>query len=106
MKDHSPHLRIIGQLAQEYDQKYRELEKLISEIPQENILPQLRALAERTTDCFRAAQIALLSIPELSEGEESEKALKAVTALSRAFDEIRILFHFLFEKSYQGPDQV
>ena len=41
MKDHSPHLRIIGQLAQEYDQKYRELEKLISEIPQQNILPQI-----------------------------------------------------------------
>ena len=36
MKDHSPQLRIIGQLAQEYDEKYRELERLISEIPQEN----------------------------------------------------------------------
>jgi hypothetical protein len=105
VKDHSPHLRIIGQLAQEYDQKYRELEKLISEIPQENIRPHLRALAERTTDCFRSAQIALLSTPELAEGEPSEMALKAVTALCRAFDEMRILFHFLFENSSQGPDQ-
>ena len=32
MKNHSPHLQIIGQLAQEYDEKYRELEKQISEI--------------------------------------------------------------------------
>ncbi|MGO9376129.1 MAG: hypothetical protein ACLQBD_29115 [Syntrophobacteraceae bacterium] len=106
MTDHSPHLQIIGQLAQEYDQKYRELEKLISEIPQENILPQIMALAERTTDRFRSAQMALISIPELFAGEEGEMALKAMTALCRAFDEMRILFHFLFENSHQGPDQV
>ncbi|MGA2224442.1 MAG: hypothetical protein ABSH41_08380 [Syntrophobacteraceae bacterium] len=106
MTDHSPHLQIIGQLAQEYDQKYRELEKLISEIPQENIVPQIMALAERTTDRFRSAQMALISIPELFEGEERERALKAMTALCRAFDEMRILFHFLFENSHQGPDQV
>ncbi len=97
MKDHSPHRRIIGQLAQEYDQKYRELEKLISEIPPENILQQLRALAERTTDRFRSAQVALLSVPEIFEGENKEEATKAMTALCRAFDEMRILFHFLFE---------
>lgn len=106
MKDHSPQLRIIGQLAQEYDEKYRELERLISEIPRENVLPQMRALAERTTDRFRSAQIALVSIPELFEGEEGERALQAVTALCRSFDEMRILFHFLFENSPQRADQV
>ncbi len=105
MKDHSPHLRIIGQLAQEYDQKHRELEKLISEIPQENVPAQLGGLAERTTDRFRSAQMALISRPELFEGEEREGTLEAVTALCRAFDEMRILIHFLLENSRQGPDQ-
>ena len=66
----------------------------------------MRALAERTTDRFRSAQIALISIPELFDGEEGEGALQAVTALCRAFDEMRILFHFLFENSPQGHDQV
>ena len=106
MKDHSPHLRIIGQLAQEYDEKYRELEKLISETQPEIIPPQLRALAERATDRFRSAQVAMLSMPELFDGEERQSALQAVTAQCRAFDEMRILFHFLFENSSQGADQV
>ncbi len=97
MKDHSPHLRIIGQLAQEYDEKYRELEKLISEIPPENILPQLRALAERSTDRFRSAQVTLLSTPGLFEGDGKKEITMAMTSLCRAFDEMRILFHFLFE---------
>ncbi|MGA3113224.1 MAG: hypothetical protein ABSF90_02190 [Syntrophobacteraceae bacterium] len=98
MENHSPHLQIIGQLAREYDEKYRELEKLISETPPDNIAPQLRALAERATDRFRSAQIAMLSIPELFDGEEGQGAVQAMTALCRAFDEMRILFHFLFEK--------
>ena len=106
MKSNSPQLEIIEHLAREYDEKYRELQKLISEIPRENIPPQMSALAERTTDRFRSAQMALISIPELFEGEERERALKAMTALCRAFDEMRILFHFLFENSHQGPDQV
>jgi len=63
MKDHSPPLQIIGQLAREYDEKYRELEKLISETQPEIIPPQLRALAERATDRFRSAQVAMLSMP-------------------------------------------
>jgi hypothetical protein len=97
MKNQSPHLQIIGQLAQEYDEKYRELEKQVSEIQADNIPPQLRALADRTTDRFRAAQIAMLSMPELFEGEQSEKALQAITGMCRAFDEMRILFHFLIQ---------
>jgi hypothetical protein len=97
MKNHPPHLQIIGQLAQEYDGKYRELEKRIAEIPPDSILSQLSALADRTTDHFRAAQIALLSIPESFVGEEGEKALQALTSMCRAFDEMRILFHFLVQ---------
>ncbi|MGA2402872.1 MAG: hypothetical protein ABSG91_14400 [Syntrophobacteraceae bacterium] len=106
MKDQSPHLQIIGQLAQQYDEKYRELEKLISGIPPDNILPQLRALAERTTDRFRSAQMSLLSAPELFEGEERQRNLQAMTALCRAFDEMCILFHFLSENLSQRPDKV
>ena len=102
MKDNSPQLSIIGQLAREYDQKYRELEKLISETKPDSILPQLRALAERATDRFRSAQIAMLSIPELFEREEGQGAVEAMTALCRAFDEMRILFNFLFENHFQA----
>lgn len=97
MEDHSPHLQIIGQLAREYEQKYKELETLVSQSPEEMILPQLKALSERTTDRFRAAQITLLSVPGLFEGKEKEKALLAATALCSAFDEMRILFQFLVD---------
>ena len=102
MKGHSPHLRIIGQLAREYDEKYRHLEKLISETQPEIILPQLRALAEHATDRFRSAQTAMLSMPELFDGEERQRAVQAMEALCRAFDEMRILFHFLFENRSQA----
>jgi hypothetical protein len=97
MKNHSPRLQIIGQLAQEYDEKYRELERQISEISPDRVVPQLMALADRTTDHFRSAQVAMLSMPELFEGEEKESALQAMTAMCRAFDEMRILFQFMTE---------
>lgn len=103
MEERSPsHLRIIGQLAQEYEQKYRELETLIAEIPPERIVPQLRALAERTTDRFRSAQVALLSAPGLF--EEESTAMQAAMALCRAFDEMRILFQFLLENGVKNSD--
>ncbi len=98
MDDHTPrHLNIIGQLAQEYEQKYKQLETLISERPPEEAIVQLRALAERTTDRFRAAQMALLTTPELFEGEKGETTMRAATALCSAFDELRILFQFLLQ---------
>ncbi len=107
MNDHSPHLRIIGQLAREYEQKYNELEKLVSESPPEKVFLQLRALAERSTDRFRSAQVALFSTPGLFEGKERETSLQAATAMSRAFDEIRILFQFVLQNPAEGkaPEQ-
>lgn len=102
MKDHPPHLQIIGQLAQGYDEKYRELEKLLSETRPENIAPQLRALAERATERFRSAQAAILSTPRLFQGDESQEAVHALATLCRAFDEMHILFHFLLEKHSQA----
>ena len=104
MKDSSPHLRIIGQLAREYDEKYRELEELISETKPDHVLPQLKALAERATDRFRSAQIAMISVKELFEGQEGQEAVQAMTALCRAFDEMRILFNFLFENQSQAEN--
>ncbi len=96
MVDHpQSQLKIIGQLAREYEQKYKDLEMLLSEMPAESVLPQLQALAERTTDRFRAAQTALFSTSGFADGEEGQTALKAATALCSAFDEMRILQQFI-----------
>ncbi|MHC1729983.1 MAG: hypothetical protein AB9866_28950 [Syntrophobacteraceae bacterium] len=104
MENNSPQIQIIGQLAREYEEKYRELEALILEIPKENVLPQLKALAERSTDRFRSAQVALLGIPGLFEGEDAQTATLAVTALGSAFDEMRILFQSLLENLPEKSD--
>ncbi len=102
MQDNSPQLSIIEQLSREYDEKYRNLEKLVSESTPADIPPQLMALAEQAAARFRSAQAAIFSLPELFEDGMSRKALPALTGLFRAFDEMRILFHFLFENYRQG----
>jgi len=94
VKGDPPQLVIIEQLSREYDEKYRNLEKLVSESTPEDIPPQLMALAERAADRFRFAQATILSLPGTF---EEDAALPAMTALFRAFDEMRILFQFLFE---------
>ena len=63
MKNNSPRLEIIGHLAREYDEKYHELGKLISEIRPESMPSQLKALEERCVKNFRSAQAAMLSVP-------------------------------------------
>jgi len=98
MINQSPnYLAIIGQLAKEYEQKFNDLEGLVSASPTEEVLPQLTALAERTTDRFRAAQMALISSPTLLEAKEGDIALPAATALCSSFDEMRILFEMLLQ---------
>ncbi len=98
MDEHSPdHLQIIGQLAREYEEKYKELETFISQVPPEKIISQLQGLAERSTDRFRSAQVALFSAPDIFDGEQRQHALMAATAMCRAFDEMRILFQFFLE---------
>ncbi|MDR3555219.1 MAG: hypothetical protein P4L55_10730 [Syntrophobacteraceae bacterium] len=97
MKGDPPQLLIIEQLSREYDEKYRNLEKLVSESTTEEIPPQLMGLAERAADRFRSAQATLLSLPATFEEDAVHTALPAMTALFRAFDEMRILFQFLFE---------
>lgn len=102
MKDESPQLAIIEQLSREYDEKCQNLEKLISESAPEDVAPQLMALAERAAGRFRTAQAAIFSLPGIFEDDRSGKVLPTMTALFRAFDEMRILFHFLFE-NYRQP---
>ncbi|MGC9195245.1 MAG: hypothetical protein ACP5IL_07295 [Syntrophobacteraceae bacterium] len=98
MKDDSPQLVIIEQLSREYDEKYKDLEKLISESNAEDIASQIMALAERAAEHFRSAQATLLCMPEIFKEDTDKKLLPAMTTLFRSFDEMRILFHFLFDK--------
>ena len=95
MKDDPPQLAIIEQLSREYDEKYKDLEKLISEINKEDAAPQIMALAERAAERFRSAQAKLLCMPEMFKEDTDKKLLPAMTTLFRSFDEMRILFHFL-----------
>ena len=99
MKDDSPQIVIIEQLSREYDEKYRNLEKLISDSDPEDVAPQLMALAERAAERFRSAQAAILSLPEITQSDTG--VLPAMSALFRTFDEMRILFHFLYESYRQ-----
>ncbi|MGC8494088.1 MAG: hypothetical protein ACP5SH_20380 [Syntrophobacteraceae bacterium] len=99
MKDDSPQVVIIEQLSREYDEKYRNLEKLISDTDPEDVPPQLMALAERAAEHFRSAQAAILSLPEITRSDSG--ALPAMSVLFRTFDEMRILFHFLYESYRQ-----
>ena len=102
MKDNSPQLQIIGQLALEYDEKYRKLEKLISETQPEKVALKLSALAEQTVDRFRSAEIDILSRPDLFEGEKMQNVKESLMTLCRTFDEMRLLFLFLFGNCSYG----
>jgi hypothetical protein len=90
-------LERLGQLAREYDRKYRELEQFAENAQAQDLLAQTKVLAERTTDRFRTAQHELLSTLTSSENPEQSRQLEAVMALSSCFDEIRILFQVLHQ---------
>jgi hypothetical protein len=90
------HLRILGQLALEYEKKYTELEEIIRTAKPEMVAHQLRLRSELTTDRFRAAQQALFESLSSKEGEV-EMQQQAAVALCRCFDEMRILFQFLLD---------
>ncbi|MDY0039550.1 MAG: hypothetical protein RBS57_04510 [Desulforhabdus sp.] len=98
MQDHAQnYLRILGQLAQEYQQKFAELEKLCQNAQPQVVLPQLKARAELTTDHFRGAQQFLLTLLDKNQTLENEDLFKAVTTACRCFDEMRILFNVLLD---------
>ena len=94
-------LQHLGQLAREYDRKFRELEEFAQNAPHEDLVTQLRALGERTTDRFRAAQQALLAMFAASENSDRNQQLEAFIALSSCFDEMRILFQILLQNKSQ-----
>jgi hypothetical protein len=95
-------LQNLGQLAREYDRKYRELEQFAENAQPEDLSGQLKVMAERTTDRFRAAQQALLATLAAGDNPEQTQQLEAVMALSSCFDEIRILFQILHQHRSQA----
>jgi hypothetical protein len=95
-------LQNLGQLAREYDRKYRELEQFAENAQPEDLSGQLKVMAERTTDRFRAAQQGLLATLAAGDNPEQTQQLEAVMALSSCFDEIRILFQILHQHRSQA----
>lgn len=95
-----PHniLQHLGQLARDYDRKYRELEEFAQHAQPEDLTTQIRALGERTTDRFRAAQQALLALFANERAGEQQSQIEALMALSSCFDEMRILFQIVLER--------
>jgi hypothetical protein len=95
--DSAQHLQLLNQLAREYQQKFQELEDAIRDMPPAAVLHQLRTYAEMSTDRFRGAQQALFA-SMTPDSEENKEILRAVTALCRCFDEMRILFQALLDR--------
>lgn len=91
-------LQYLGQLAKEYDRKSRELEEYAESASPEALKTQVKALGERTTDRFRAAQQALLAILAESESTDEHPPIEALIALSSCFDEMRILLQVMLER--------
>jgi hypothetical protein len=99
MEEHNAgHLQIVGQLAREYEQKTRELEEIVRQADPSMLLHQIRLRGELTTDRFRAAQMVLLTSAASISGNESDEPWKALIALCRCFDEMRILFQCLLDR--------
>jgi hypothetical protein len=102
MEDSShDHLQILGQLALEYEQKQKELQKIIQDADPDRILQQLVFRAELTTDHFRSAQRVLLTLLCATDENRKDEVKKAAIALCRCFDEMRILFQSLADRSYK-----
>jgi len=92
-------LRTLGQLAREYEEKYKQLEELSVGTDADSLARQLRIQAEVTTDRFRSAQMPLLTLLSTAASEEeSEKAYTTAISLCRCFDEMRILFQILAQR--------
>ena len=96
------HLHHLGQLAGDYDRKYRELEEFAHNAQPDELMTQLELLGERTTDRFRAAQQALLAMLSAGENPDQNQHIEALLALCSCFDEMRILFQILHQKRSQA----
>jgi len=105
MEEHAQdHLRILGQLAREYEKKYQELQEAVKKAQPEMVPQMLRLRGDMTTDQFRAAQVVLLSKLALETDSQEADAHRAATALCRCFDEMRILFEILLEHFFKSRD--
>lgn len=91
-------LQILSQLAAEYQAKFADLEAFARDLPDEELIQQLGALGERTTDHFRGAQQAMFSMLPESGEPGGQPHLQALTVLCRCFDEMRILCQVLLER--------
>jgi hypothetical protein len=91
-------LHHLGQLAREYDRKFRELEAFAESAQPETLKTQVKALGERTTDRFRAAQQVLLALLMEDEEADPQQPVEALMALSSCFDEMRILFQIMLQR--------
>ena len=91
-------LQHLGQLAKEYDRKSRELEEYAQSASPDALKTQVKALGERTTDRFRAAQQALFAILAESESTDEHPPIEALMALSSCFDEMRVLHQMMLER--------
>jgi len=105
MNDPKEPLHILSQLAHEYGQKYEELEEICRSAQPGTVARQLKIRGELTTERFRTAQMSLIGMLSSATDKEQEKALQAVTALSRCFDEMRILFQVLMEYTSKSNEE-
>jgi hypothetical protein len=104
LDQNAEYLQYLGQLAMEYDRKFRELEEFARSARPEDLMTQLSRLGDRTTDRFRAAQQALLAMLASPENADQKQHLEALMALCNCFDEMRILFQVLQQHQTQGGE--
>ena len=102
MDNTTDHLQHLGQLAREYDRKFRELEEFAQHAQPEDLETQLTLLGDRTTDRFRAVQQALLAMLAAHENLDQHQQIEAFIALCSCFDEMRILFQVLQQHPLQA----
>jgi hypothetical protein len=104
LDQNAEYLQHLGQLAVEYDRKFRELDEFARSAQPEDLMTQLGRLGDRTTDRFRAAQQALLAMLASHEDPDQKEQLEALMALCSCFDEMRILFQILHQHHAQARE--
>lgn len=97
------YIELVCQLAQEYNKKYSELKRIADSLSAEELVSQLRGLAELSTNRFRGAQQALFGSLMDQQGDDEHLRWQAAVALSQCFDEMRVLFQIMLDYSSQPP---
>ena len=99
MEQHPPRsLDVLGQLAVEYQQKFKEVSELCRNTDPNWVYAQLEGRGELTTERFRMAQQVLLQHIASESGDQGgTPARQATFTLCRCFDEMRILFQNLMD---------